>query len=275
MSLTNNLTGPFGEIRGASATTVGNAITAGVTAPAAFVAIQPGANYLYLEGRNYATAVVIQYLLNPFLNIIKTTDSLATNATDYSDVAQNNIAATGAVVLSSFATTHALWVGAQVPFGGVFADVNLNNSNTSTMVTSYWSTTGPTMATLTSVDGTFSGVATFNVDGAITWTVPTDWTATTLRTAGGAVVGVPKSGQPLYWVKIAVNAALDASVTLDQLFAMNRSTKYATLTSGRPGLEMLLPTGEGAYGCLQARTDAGTANLIANVGTLGARSKFP
>jgi hypothetical protein len=276
MSVTNNLNGPFGEVRRASAA-VGNAISGAVTAATALQAFPPGADYLYLEGRGYATAVVIGYALNPFLTIIKTTDSLATlaNATDYSESAQNNKVATGAVVLSSFATTHALWIGAALPFRGVFFDVNLSNSNTSTVVTTYWSATGPTMATLVSADTSFSGVACFNVDGAVTWTVPTDWTATTLRTAGGAIATIPGSGQPLYWVKFTVSAALDASTTLDQVLALNRSTNYASLTSGRPGVEMALPTGEGRCGCLEAITDAGTGLLIVNVGTLGARTKLP
>lgn len=264
---TGTINGPWGEIRAASAS-VGNAITAGVTAAAAFCAFPPGSGYAYLEGRNYAgTAAVIQYALNPWLTVIKTTDNLATagNATDYSDAAQNNIKSTAGVVLSSFATTHALWVGAVVPFRGVFFDGNLTNSNTATTVTTYWSATGPTMATLTSVDGTFSGVASFNVDGAFTWTVPTDWTPTTLRTAGGAVVAIPGSGQPLYWVKFTVSAALDASVAFDQVLGLNRSMAYASLTSGRPGEWLALSTGDNRAGCIEAKTDVGTANLLVNV----------
>ncbi|HVQ45167.1 MAG TPA: hypothetical protein VMT30_09535 [Candidatus Saccharimonadia bacterium] len=272
-----NLNGPFGEWRRASAA-VGNAITAGATAAAAFQAFPPGSQYLYMEGRNYAgTAAVISYALNPWLRVLKTTDNFATatGVTDYSAVAQNNKATNGAVVLSSLATTGALWVGAELPFRGVFADVQATNSNTSTAVTAYWSATGPTMATLTSADGTFSGVATFNVDGGITWTVPTDWTVGTLRTITGAVNAIPYSGESLYWVKLTVSAALDASTTLDQVLAMNRSTSYASLTSGRPGVEMMLPTGSGRYGCVEAVTDVGTANLLVNVATIGGGSKFP
>lgn len=276
MSTTSNLNGPFGEWRRASAA-VGNAITAGATAAAAFQAFPVGAQYAYLEGRNYAgTAAVISFACNPWLRILKTTDSLATatGVTDYSALAQNNKPVTGAVVLSSLATTAALWIGAEIPFRGVFADIQATNSNTATAVTAYWSATGPTMATLTSADGTFSGVATFNVDGGITWTVPTDWTVGTLRTIAGAVNGIPYSGESLYWVKLTVSAALDASTTLDQLLAMNRSTNYASLSSGRPGIEMLLPTGTGRYGCIEAITDVGTANLLVNVATLGGGSRF-
>lgn len=274
---TTNLNGPFGEWRRASAA-VGNAITTAATAAAAFQAFPTGSQYLYMEGRNYTGAAVISYTFNPYLRILKTTDALAggaTATTDYTVVAQNNKPVTGAVVLSSFATSHALWIGAELPFGGVFADVQANNSNTSTSVTAYWSATGPTMATLTSSDGTFSGVATFNVDGGITWTPPTDWTVGTLRTIAGAPSTIPYSGESLYWVRLTVSAAMDSSVTLDQLLAMNRSSAGASLTSGKPGVEMLLPTGSGRYGCIQAVTDATTANLIVNVATIGGGSKFP
>lgn len=263
------INGPWGEIRRASAA-VGNAITASVnTAAAAYCAFPPGSAYAYLEGRNYSTAVVIGYALNPWLRIIKTTDSLATaaNATDYSEAAQNNIKSTAGVVLSSFATTHALWIGAELPFRGIFCDVNATNSNAATVAAAYWSQTGPTMASLSITDNTIVTGASFMTDASMTWTVPTDWTATTLRTAGGAVVGVPRSGDVLYWIKLTVNAALDASTTLDQLLAMNRSTNYASLTSGKPGEWVALATGDGRVGCIEAATDAGTGNLIINVAT--------
>lgn len=279
MGTTNNLNGPFGEWRRASAA-VGNAITAGATAAAAFQAFPAGSQYVSLEGRNYSTAVVANVMFNPYLRVLKTTDNFAggaTATTDYSAVAQNNKPVTGAVVLSSFATSHAIWVGAEIPFRGIFADVQATNSNTSTAVTAYWSATGPTMATLTSADGTFSGVATFNVDGGITWTVPSDWTVGTLRAIAGAVSSIPYSGESLYWVKLTVSAALDASTTLDQLLAMNRAAAGSglSLTSGRPGIEMMLPTGSGRWGCLEAVTDAATGNLLVNVATLGGGSKFP
>ena len=263
---TSQLAGPFGEWRAAS-TATGNAITAGVTAAAAFVAFPPGTGFVSMEGRNYSTAVVIRWLLNPRLTVIKTTDNLATaaNATNYSDVAQDNDVATD-ITLSSFsaATTSAIWVGADLPFRGVFADVDSTNSNAATMAATYWSATGPTMAALSITDGTAVTGATLQQDGGITWTVPADWTPTTLRTAGGAAVGIPESGQPKYWVRFSVNAALDSSTTLNSLLAMNRSTSYASLVTGRVA-EFLIHQNAG---CIEAVTDAGTANLIVNCATL-------
>lgn len=263
------INGPFGEIRAASAST-GAALTAGITAAGAFIAIPPGADYVYLEGRNFSTATVIQWALNPFLTVLKTTDSFAAvaNTTDYSEAAQNNIKATRAVVLSALATTHALWVGADLPFRGVFFDVNQGNTAAATMVAVYSNTAG-TMGSLTVADGTAVTGGTWQQDGAVTWTIPADWTAATLRTTGigGAVVAIPGSGQPKYWVKLTAGAALSATVTLDQVLAMNRSTAYALLTSGPPGQWLQLGMGTLRAGCIEARTDSVTANLIVNVAT--------
>lgn len=260
--------GPFGEIRGAS-TAAGNAITAAVTAPAALCAWPVGAQYLYLEGRNYGTAVTVQFTLNPYLTIIKTTDNLAANAnaTDYSEVAQNNKPVTGAVVLSSFATSHALWLGADVPFRGVFAEVSAANGSAGTVAATYYSQTGPTMASLSISDGTIVTGASFGTSAAITWTVPTDWTAATLRVAGGAANAVQGGGLVKYWVRFTTSGAFDSSTTLNQLLSLNRSTSGAPLTSGRPGLWMELPTGANKAGCIEAKTDAGTASLVVIVAT--------
>lgn len=266
--------GPFGEVRAASSQT-GAALTAGVTAATAFVAIPPGAQFLYLEGRTFSTAVVAQYALNPYLRVLKTTDSfaVAANATDYSQAAQDGAAGTD-VVLSSLATTGSLWVGAEVPFRGVFADVDAANGTANTAAATFYSATGPTMATLTISDGSASGAASLAVDGGITWTVPADWIPGTLRTIAGAASGVPYSGESLYWVRFTWSAALDSSTTLDQLLAMNRSTNYALLAPGHPGMWQALPTGSGRYGCIEARVDGGTGFLLANVAT-GAGGRFP
>lgn len=268
--------GPFGEIRAAS-TQTGAALTAAITGANAFVAFPTGSQYAYLEGRTFATAVVAQYALNPYLRVLKTTDNFAAaaNATDYSEVAQNGMPVTGAVVLSSLATTGALWVGAALPFRGVFADVSAANGTANTAAATYYSATGPTMATLSITDGTANGGASVAQDGGITWTVPTDWIPGTLRSIVGAAVGVPYSGESLYWVKLQWNAAHDSATTLNQLLSMNRSTNYALLAPGRPGQWLALPTGSGRYGCIEAKVDGGTGFLLVNVATGGGGSKFP
>lgn len=264
MSVTQ-LAGPFGEWRVATAGT-GAAIAAAATTPAQFVAFPPGSHYVVMEGRNYtSSATVIRWSLNPWLTIIKTTDDLATsgNATDYSEYAQDGDAATD-VTLSSFASSHALWVGAELPFRGVYADVDGANASAATMAATYWN--GSTMTSLTITDGTASGGNTFAVDGGVTWTVPTDWAVTDLRTAASAVVGIPHAGAPKYWVRFKVNATLDSAVTLNALTSMNRSTASASLVSGRE-MAFLLGTGSRRHGCIEAITDAGTAQLIVNVAT--------
>ena len=270
------LSGPWGEIRRASAL-VGNAITTAATAASAFVAFPKGTTYAWVEGRNYSTAVAIGLLANPWIAVLKTTDdfTLAANATDYSDAAQDGDATTD-VVLSSLATSGALWVGSHLPFGGVFADVDgTNSATTSTMAATYWSQTGPTMTTLTITDGSAVTSGTLQVDGAITWTVPAAWTADALRSiVATCATAVPYSAIPLYWVKFTVSVALDSSTTLDQLLAINRSTNYLALTSGKPAMEFMIPRGLGGWGCFQAITDAVTANLVVNVACQGAGNKF-
>lgn len=277
--MNTNWVGPWGEIKLASNSSVGNAITAGVTSINAFVQFPVGSGYAWMEGRNYTGAAVIRYSLNPWIAVVKTTDSLATaaNATDYSEAAQDNDASTD-VVLSSLATatTNQLWIGAHIPFRGVFADVDApNNTNTTAALSAaYLSATGPTMASLSITDGTAITSGTLQQDGAITWTVPTDWTVGTLRSIAGAAVGVPYSGESLYWVRLGVaTAALDSSTTLNALLAMNRSTTYDSLVTGRVR-EFVVTRGLRGHGCIEALTDATTANLLVSVATVGLGSKF-
>ena len=272
MSITQ-LAGPFGEWRAAT-TAPGTAITAAVTAATALVALPPGTHYVSMEGRNYSTAVVIRWTQNPWLTVVKTTDNFAVagNATDYSDAAQDGAAATD-VVLSSLATTGALWVGADLPFRGVFADVDSSNSNAATCVAVYWN--GTTLASLSITDTTSSGSAVFAQDGSITWTMPSDWSMAAIRPTivATAAATIPAIAAVKYWARLTFSGALDASTTLDQLLALNRSTTYAALVTGRVA-EFLVPTGTGRIGCIEAITDAGTANLIVNCATM-AGSKFP
>lgn len=263
---TANFSGPFGEIKSATVATGAPLTVSATTNASAYIGFYPGTEFVQMEGRAYSTAVVIRYAFNPWLTVLKTTDAFAvsTNATDYSAAAQD-LDATTDVVLSSLATTGALWVGAELPFRGVFADVdsaaNQNNTGAATCVAFYYN--GTTMAALTAglADSTSSGSAVFAQDGAISWTVPTDWAKGTLRSIASAAYDVPMSGRSLYWVKLTFDGALDSATKLDALFAMNRSTQYASLPSGR---EVLLQIDRDRVGCIEAVTDAGTASLLLN-----------
>lgn len=262
---TANFSGPFGEIKCATLATGAPLTVSATTNVNAYTAFYPGTQFVELVGRAYSTAVVIQYAFNPWLTVLKTTDSFAAaaNTTDYSANAQDNDASTD-VTLSSLATTGQLWVGADLPFRGVFADVDgsANANNTAAATCSVFYYNGSTMAAVSGLaDSTSSGSAVFAQDGAISWTVPTDWTRGKLVDIASAHPDVPMARSSLYWVKLTFSGALDSSALLDALLAMNRSTKYASLVSG---VQELFEIDRDKWGCIEAITDAGTASLVVN-----------
>lgn len=251
----------LGEIRQASASKGLSCTTAAAT-----VGLPKGTQFVMLEGRNYSTAVVVGVALNPYLIVLKTVDLLAT-VTDYSEAAQDNDANTDVVLssLDTLANGDALWVGSHVPFRGLSVDVDATNGTASVLSGTYWN--GSALTNISLSDGTANAGATFGQDGAITWTVPTDWVKAPLTTLGSPGAAVPASGNALYWVRLVVSAALDSSTTLNSLHALNRSTAYYELTSGRV-FERRIKRGPGGTGSVEALTDAGTANLLINVATL-------
>lgn len=259
MASDETLSGPFSEVRASSTAGGGTALTVSTTLSVPFLA---GTNYAMLEGRNYSTAVVVKYGLIPYILVYKTTDVLAT-VTDYSEAAQDGDTGTD-VVLSSLDTNangDALWVGSHIPFRGLVADVDAANGTASVLTGSYWN--GSALSDISLTDGTTSGGATFAVDGAITWTVPTDWAAASLVTIAAPGSGIANRGLPLYWVKLVVSAAMDSSTTLNSLLARVRSTAYGELVSGRV-VEMSVRRGVGGLAGVEATVDAGSANLIVN-----------
>src|SRR3990167_10885656 len=90
----------FGEERVASTAGGGTALTT----TAAFIRLPRITKYIGMVPRNFATAVVAKYHLNPWLTILKTADALATAPTDYSNAGQDLSAAAAGVVLSSLDT---------------------------------------------------------------------------------------------------------------------------------------------------------------------------
>ena len=250
---------PFSEVRAASTADGGSALTVSTTVSVPFLA---GTNHVAIEGRNYSTAVVVKYGLIPYILVYKTTDGLST-VTDYSSEAQDGSTGTD-VTLSSLDTNangDALWVGSAHPFRGLVADVDAANGSASVLTGTYWN--GSALTNISLTDGTDSGGATFAVDGAITWTVPTDWVAAPLKTIGSAGQAVPHRNENLYWVKLVVGAALDSSTTLNSLLARVRSTVYGELVTGRV-VEMAVRRSLGGVVGVEATCNAGTANLIVN-----------
>jgi hypothetical protein len=271
--ITPTVAGPIGELRG-----VGASKGVALTTTLALTPIPRGSRHLFIEGRNYSTAVVARLAINPWLTILKTTDALAAvaNTTDYSDAAQDVDSGTD-VVLSSLGTaaqSDFLYVGSHLPFRGAQADVDAANATASVITVKYWKSDS-TWADITATDGTASGGASMAQDGNVTWTVPTDWLRAPLTDTQATVGdGIPYSGARLYWTRWEFSGGLDSSTTLNSLYPLNRSTAYFELTSGRV-LEMLIEPGFGGASCVEALTDAGTANLLINVAAgNGSRNGF-
>lgn len=261
-----NLIGPVGELRAISTAAGGTALTAA----AQFVAFPPGTEAYQVVARNFASGTAVQLIQCPWLAVLKTSDSFAAeaNTTDYSAAAQDGSVSTD-VVLSSLATTGAVWVGSHVPFRGIAIDVDAPNGTANTAAATYWN--GTTMASLSITDGTANGGAAFAVDGNITWTIPSDWAGVALSTAAaiGSGVSIPRKNEVLYWVRFTVSAANDSSTTLNSIMGMNRSTAYFELVLDAPELSLQVKRGTNGHAGLELKTDAGTANVIINVMTSG------
>jgi hypothetical protein len=240
-----------------------------LTTTAAFTSLPKGIDRLQLLPRNFSTAVVARFAFCPYLRVLKTTDSLAT-ATDYSDAAQDADAADD-VDLSSLGTLAQgdfLLIGSHVPFRGLNVDIDAANGNAATILVEYWN--GSAWTDISATDGTASGGATFAVDGAVTWTVPASWTKERMREMGltpAAAVG-PLQQEPLYWVRVSVSAALDSTTRANGILGMSRSTAYAELGTGER-FDEAVGFGPGGIAGVEALTDAGTANLVANCYSAG------
>ena len=261
---TEIIAGGVGELRAASTAAGGTALTT----TAGYIQLPKGTYHIYLTPRNFATAVVAKVAINPWLVILETNDAMATAPTDWSESAQDADAATD-IDVSSFGTLangDFLLIGSHLPFRGVYIDVDSTNSaGTASTSVYYWN--GSAWADTTETDGTFSTM-TFAQDGLVYWTVPTDWRATTLKTLYTSTPTSVYTGLNYYWTRWEVSAALtDASVTFNSMVAANRSITYAELLSGQC-FEERVGRGLGGAGCVEALTDAGTANLIVNIATV-------
>ena len=177
---TEVISGGLGEGRIASTAAGGTALTTTAT----FIRLPLRTSTIMLTPRNFSTAVVAKFHINPWLTILKTGDNMATVPTDYSNAAQDLSAAAAGVVMSSFDTLangDFLLVGAHIPFRGVLVDINAANAaGSNAVLTAKYRKTDNTWANITATDGTIAGGKTFGTDGNVTWTVPTDWKSTKL-----------------------------------------------------------------------------------------------
>lgn len=258
--MTESFAGNLGEIRGSTSTGVSLSTTA------AYIPIISGARQLFLTGRNYSTAVVSRVGLCPWVAVLKTQDAGVT-ITDYSDNAQDGSTGTD-ITLSSMSTAAAgdfLYVGAHTPFRGATIDVDSVNGTTSALTVKYWD--GNSWEDISATDGTDAAGVSLAQDGAVTWTIPSDWPPTSLVNAGDTG-SLPMTGNKYYWTRWQWAAGLDSSTTLNSLIALPRSTAYFELVANQP-LETGIMFGPGGFAALEALTDAGTSNLVVGFGSRG------
>jgi hypothetical protein len=259
---TDILAGGLGEIRAASTASGGTALSTTAT----YIPFGIGAAHVFITPREFATAVVARIAINPYLVVLKTADAMATLPTDYSQNAQDGDAST-VVTLSSldtYANGDYLLVGAHLPIRGVYVDMSAAVNGNASILTVYYRKSDDTWADSSATDGTTSGGATFAQDGLVYWTVPTDWKLAKLTDIFTGVPSNSVTNTGMYWTQWRVSAALDASTTASAMLAANRSTAYAEFISGQV-LEQRIKVAPGGVGCVEALTDAGTANLIVNV----------
>lgn len=265
--------GPLGETRAASTASGGTVL--GTTA--VLIPLPKGTKHLFITPRNFATAVVAKLAFNPWLVVLKTTDNLATVPTDYSESAQDGSTST-TILLNDFSTLAAgdfLLIGSHLPFRGVAIDVEAANGGAASALTvAYWDAV--TWTSISATDGTVASSKTMAVDGNVTWTVPTGWKAESLRnifanvgpSVSDSVLNSPRmaaySVEKMYWTRWVVSVVLDDAVTLNSMLALNRSTAYGEFITSLVH-ERRVHRGLGGIGCIEALTDAGTANLIVTV----------
>lgn len=257
---TEVISGPIGEIRAASTAAGGTALTTTATT----IGLPPGTRLVTITPRNFATAVVVKWAVNDYLHVLKTADSLRSNPTDYSSEAQDNSADTDVTLssLNTLANGDALYVASNRQYRGVLVDVDAANGTSSILTVKYWD--GSAWTDSSDTDGTTSGGATFAQDGSVTWSMPSDWARASLTEIGETSRPFAYSEKQYYWTRWEVSAQLDSSCTLNSFMPLNRSTAYAELTVGQP-FQFSVKQGEDGKGCVEALTDAGTANLIVNV----------
>ncbi|KKL86531.1 hypothetical protein LCGC14_1943800 [marine sediment metagenome] len=253
------------ELRAASTASGGTALTSTL----ALVPIPFGSDYLSITPRNFVGAAVARFLLNPYLTIFYTTDAGVT-ITDISDEMQDGD--TTDVALDSFPVTGTgyFYVGCPIQFRGVKVDIGSGNQgdNNVVLTVKYWNGSWVGIA---DTDGTIGGTASsFFKDGDITWTVPSVWVKETIDNIGETLPServsfVPSRSTPMYWTRWEWDTAFDADTDVAGMQALNRSTAYAELLEGQT---VEVKASDRRLGCVEALTNAGTANLVVNVGSL-------
>ena len=263
MQIVKTIPAELNELRAASTASGGTALTSTLGQ----ITLPFGADYVSITPRNFSGAAVARVALNPYLRIFYTTDGGLDNSnlTDISDEMQDGDATDHPLDDFPLTGTGFIYVGARLPFRGVAITMGDKNDDATVLTVKYWK--GGSWVSISATDGTDDGGDSMKVDGSVTWTVPTTWALDSLSSIGETL---PSTAAHLhekkYWTRWEWSAALDASIDVRTMLALNRSTAYAEYLEGQT-VELMLNEGR-EVGNIEALTNAGTANLVVNVGTL-------
>jgi hypothetical protein len=255
-----------GEFRIASAST-----GTGLTTTAAFIQLPRKTDWVALTPRNFSGAVVARIQECPWLIILKTLNSLTHPPIDYSEAAQDGSTDTDIDMgsMEAASTGGYLYVGSHVPFRGVSIDVDATNAGDANALTVRYASAKGTWSDIGDTDNTSGSSNSLNADGTVVWTVPTDWGAYSLQEMGDTKIAFPDADVKRYWTRWEWSAAFsDATVTLNSIVGLNRSSAYYELVNGQAlqGNVLNGVTGISGFECL---TDSGTANIVINARTYG------
>ena len=123
------------------------------------------------------------------------------------------------LTLSSLnASQDKVYVTGTQPFEGIKVDMNAANADTTTLTVKYYNGSAYTAVSSLS-DGTSASSTSFNQDGSITWTLPTDWVPDTITDSSDSTVS--SNG---YHVELTWNNNFDSDVTTTDIDLIQRDT---------------------------------------------------
>lgn len=172
--------------------------------------IPPWANYLTVEAPS-ATLELITMGLGPPIRAVYFFDASRAEGQQYIDLTKeltDKNASTGSgTYLNSMQTADFIYVGTPRRHRGIGIDVTNTNGNAAVMSAGRSNGSGGFTA-LTITDGTDVVGATLGADGVVSHTVPAGWAPIQLNLGSGRL------SEKLFWTRYAVNAALDATVSI-------------------------------------------------------------
>lgn len=214
----------------------------------AYTALEPGYHEVILD----CAAEGIKFLLNPALECVLVANG--TTYTDYTSYAKDKSSSTH-VPLDAMngAKSQYLYLGAPDTFKGVYVDMGTNIGNTAVNVAWQYPSDAINFTALTvDSDGTNNGGGPLGKDGAFIFnSVPANWHK---RSIGGY------GGSDLYWVRMVTDAALNATVDVNELFSINKGTDYGYLKKDEDHRFSLNTQKVGAIQLLSA-ANTGTVNV--------------